>query len=228
MTAPTTDSPLSLSEELIDACAERAPMYDRENRFFQEDWDAIKAAGFLQLNVPKEFGGLGMSVVGVSQELKRLAYKAPATALAVDMHLYWTGIAAGLSAMGDKSLEWMLRESVAGEVFAAGHAEAGNDLPGMLSTARAERVDGGYKFYGHKMFGSLTPVWTRYGLHAMNATDPTGPKIIHAFLPKGTPGYRIEETWDTLGMRATKSEDTILEGAFVPDKYIARILPPGE
>ena len=31
---------------------------------------------------------------------------------------------------GDKSLEWMLREGVAGEVFAAGHAEIGNDLPG--------------------------------------------------------------------------------------------------
>jgi alkylation response protein AidB-like acyl-CoA dehydrogenase len=28
-------------------------------------------------------------------------------------------------------------------------------------------------------------------------------------------------------MRATKSEDTVLEGAFVPDKYIARVVAPG-
>ena len=28
-------------------------------------------------------------------------------------------------------------------------------------------------------------------------------------------------------MRATRSDDTILEGAFVPDKYIARIVPAG-
>src|SRR5438477_1363598 len=151
-----------LPDEIIEACGQRASTYDRENAFFQEDWDAIKGSGFLNLNVPKEFGGLGMSVMGVSQELRRLANRAPATALAVNMHLYWTGIAADLHAKGDKSLEWMLRESVAGEVFAAGHAEAGNDLPGLLSTARAERVEGGYKFYGHKMFGSLTPVWTRY------------------------------------------------------------------
>src|SRR5262245_45960677 len=101
-----------LSDEVIEACGKRAAAYDRDNHFFQEDWDALKAAGFLQLNVPKEFGGLGMSVMGVSQELRRLAYKAPATALAVNMHLYWTGIAAELRKMGDNSLEWMLRESV--------------------------------------------------------------------------------------------------------------------
>jgi alkylation response protein AidB-like acyl-CoA dehydrogenase len=100
-------------------------------------------------------------------------------------------------------------------------------MPLFLSTATAERVDGGYKFSGRKMFGSLTPVWTRIGLHGMDATDPNNPQIIHAFMPRDTPGYRIEETWDTLGMRATRSDDTVLEGAIVPDKYIARVLPAG-
>jgi hypothetical protein len=49
--------------------------------------------------------------------------------------------------------------------------------------------------------------------------------IIHAFLPREANGYRIEEAWDTLGMRATRSDDTILEGAFVPDRYITRKIP---
>jgi alkylation response protein AidB-like acyl-CoA dehydrogenase len=56
---------------------------------------------------------------------------------------------------------------------------------------------------------------------------PDGPQIVHAFLPRDTPGYFIKETWDTLGMRATRSDDTILDGAFVPDRYIARVLPAG-
>ncbi|MGZ4757234.1 MAG: acyl-CoA dehydrogenase family protein, partial [Acidimicrobiia bacterium] len=29
------------------------------------------------------------------------------------------------------------------------------------------------------------------------------------------------------GMRATQSEDTILDGAFIPDRYIARVVPAG-
>lgn len=97
----------------------------------------------------------------------------------------------------------------------------------MLSTATAERVDGGFRVTGHKMFGSLAPVWTRYGLHALWPDAEDGPKIVRAFLPRDNAGYRILETWDTLGMRGMRSDDVLLEGAFVPDKYIARIVPAG-
>jgi alkylation response protein AidB-like acyl-CoA dehydrogenase len=93
--------------------------------------------------------------------------------------------------------------------------------------AAAEKVDGGFRFTGHKMFGSLAPVWTRYALHALWSNAGGGPKIIHAFMPRDSVGYRIVETWDALGMRATRSDDVLLEGAFVPDKYIARIIPVG-
>ncbi|MFM9884605.1 MAG: acyl-CoA dehydrogenase family protein, partial [Burkholderiales bacterium] len=75
--------------------------------------------------------------------------------------------------------------------------------------------------------GSLTPVWTRLGVHGMDTSNPAAPKIIHGFIPRDAKGYKIVETWDTLGMRATRSDDTILEGVFVPDKYIARIVPAG-
>jgi alkylation response protein AidB-like acyl-CoA dehydrogenase len=98
----------------------------------------------------------------------------------------------------------------------------------MLSTSNAERVDGGYKLTGHKMFGSLTPVWTRFGVHAMDTADARGPQIIHAFIPRDATGYEVKDTWDTLGMRSTRSDDTILNGVFVPDKYIARIVPAGQ
>ena len=168
-----------------------------------------------------------MTLAEVCREQRRLAYYAPATALAVNMHLYWVGIAADLWRRGDHYLAWILREAADGEVFAAGHAETGNDIPVLLSTSKAERVDGGYRFTGRKHFGSLTPVWTRFGLHGMDTSDPTRPKIVHAFMPRDTAGYVIKETWDVLGMRATRSDDTALENAFIPDRYIARVVPAG-
>jgi alkylation response protein AidB-like acyl-CoA dehydrogenase len=145
----------------------------------------------------------------------------------MNMHLYWVGVAADLWRAGDRSLEWILRGAVGGEVFAAAHAERGNDMPLFLSTAKAERVAGGYRITGHKSFGSLTPVWTYLGLHAMDSSDPAAPKIVHAFLPRATEGYSIKQTWDVLGMRATASQDTVLQGAFVPDRYIGRVVPAG-
>ncbi|HMB77943.1 MAG TPA: acyl-CoA dehydrogenase family protein [Kiloniellaceae bacterium] len=216
-----------LSEDLLARCRERAPGYDRDNRFFSEDFEELREAGYLLLAVPKEFGGHGLSLAEVCLEQRRLAYHAAATAIAINMHLYWTGVAADLWRAGDTSLEWLLKAAADGEVFAAGHAEKGNDIPLLYSTTHAERIDGGYRFTGHKAFGSLTPVWTFLGLHGMDTSDPDHPKIVHAFMPRDTEGVTIKETWETMGMRATASQDTILDGAFVPDKYIARTMPTG-
>lgn len=216
-----------LSPALLERCRERAAGYDRENRFFLEDFEELKAAGYLLLAVPKEFGGLGFTLHEVAQATRTLAQYAPATAVGLNMHHYWVGIAADLWRSGDKSLEWLLREAGQGEIFAAGHAETGNDIPVLLSATRAERVEGGYRFYGRKSFGSLTPIWTRFGMHGMDKSDPQHPKIVHAFMPRDSAGYSLKETWDTMSMRATRSDDTILDGAFVPDHYIARVVPAG-
>ena len=222
---PTFESPLT--QEMLTRFECRAATYDRENRFFDQDFEELRATNYLVLPVPREFGGPGLSLAEVCREQRRLAYYAPATALAVNMHLYWLGVAADLWRRGDSSLEWILREARAGEIFAAGHAESGNDIPVLLSTTKAERVGGGYRFTGRKQFSSLTPVWTRLGLHGMDTSDPTKPKIVHAFLPRDSSGYIIKETWDVLGMRATRSDDTLLENVFIPDRYIARVVPPG-
>jgi alkylation response protein AidB-like acyl-CoA dehydrogenase len=216
-----------LTDEMLTRFARRTPHYDRENMFFVEDFEELRAAGYLNVAVPTALGGRGLSLADVVRKQRRLGYHAPATALAINMHLYWTGVAADLLRTGDPSLQWILEETSRGAVFAAGHAESGNDIPVLLSTTKAERVEGGYRFTGRKAFGSLTPVWTFLGIHGMDTADPSRPKVVHAFMPRDTEGYRIEETWDVLGMRATRSDDTILDGAFVPDRYIGRIVPAG-
>jgi alkylation response protein AidB-like acyl-CoA dehydrogenase len=217
-----------MSDTVLKKFRERAAGYDLENRFFSEDFEDLKKAGYLNMAVPKELGGLGMSLAEVARETRRVAYHAPATALGTNMHVYWTGVAADLWRQGDKSMEGLLKESVAGEVFAAGHGELGNDLPVFLSTATAEKVDGGYRIKGHKLFGSLSPVWTRLGIHAMDSNDERGPQIIHVFMPRDADGYTIKETWDVLGMRATRSDDTVLEDVMIQDDQVARIVPAGQ
>src|SRR5580765_4802652 len=122
-----------LTDTILNNCAERAAGYDRDNRFFQQDFDELKAAGYLKMPIPREFGGLGMNLAEVCREQRRLAYRAPATALATNMHLYWMGLAADLHRLGDSSLAWMLEDGANGEVFAAGHGEPGNDLPVLYS-----------------------------------------------------------------------------------------------
>ncbi len=104
-TQTSVEAPTSvLSEEMLERFGQRAAVYDRENRFFQEDFEELREAGYLVAAVPTEFGGHGLSLAEVCREQRRLAYRAPATALAINMHLYWTGIAADLYRLGDASL----------------------------------------------------------------------------------------------------------------------------
>jgi alkylation response protein AidB-like acyl-CoA dehydrogenase len=216
-----------LTEDMLGRFDERAPIYDRENRFFQEDFDELRASGYLNVALPLELGGSGLGLSEVNQLQRRLAYHAPATALAVNMHIYWVGMAADLQRMGAPGGDWILRAAADGQVLAAGHGEAGNDLPLLLSSSKADRVDGGWEITGHKIFGSLSPVWTSLGLHAMDTSDPTAPQVVHGFLRRDASRYRIEDTWDVLGMRATVSNDTILDRAFIPDEDIVLVCPAG-
>src|SRR5713226_282739 len=128
-----------LSEAMLKRFADGAPGYDRDNRFFEEDFSELKQAGYLAAPVPRELGGGGLTFAQVMHEQRRLASHAHATALGINMHLYWTGVAADLWRAGDKSLEWVLTGAVKGEVYAAGHAEKGNDIPLLLSTTKASR-----------------------------------------------------------------------------------------
>ena len=216
-----------LTDDMLARFDERAPVYDRENRFFDEDFEELRHSGYLDLAVPTSQGGSGLGLDEYVSLARRLGYVAPATALATNMHVYWTGLAADLAKMGDNSCQFLLDAAANGEVLCALHGEAGNDMPLLMAVATADRVDGGWEISGHKIFGSLSPVWTLGGFHAIDASDPSSPKIVHGFLSRDTKGIAVLDTWDTIGMRATQSQDTLLDRAFCPDEQVALVCPAG-
>jgi alkylation response protein AidB-like acyl-CoA dehydrogenase len=218
----------TLTTELLEGFRSRAADLDRANAYFAEDLDELRSIGYLAAAVPTELGGWGLDVAEFAASQRRLARYAPATALAMSMHTYWVGIAAELERWGDTSQRWVLEAAARGEVFAAGHAESGNDIPVLLSTCAAQRVDGGYVLTGRKQFGSNGPAWTWLGAHAIDADAPGGPQTLHAFVERTSPGVTVVETWDTLGMRPTQSHDTILDGVFVPDERVGCVAPAGD
>ena len=218
-----------LPDTLVERIRGRAAGYDRDNSFFHEDLQELAAAGYLKLFVPVSDGGAGLGLEAAAQCQRRLATAAPATALAVNMHLVWTGVAHVLAARGDHSLDFILEEAAQGELFAFGNSEAGNDAVLFDSRTVAKPMgDGGYSFSGTKIFTSLSPAWTRLGIFGKDADARDGAgELVHGFISRDTPGYRILDDWDTLGMRASQSATTVLEGVEVPPDRIFRKLPVG-
>lgn len=218
-----------LPDALLERIRGRAAGYDRDNAFFHEDLEELAAAGYLKIFVPASDGGLGLGLAAAAQLQRRLATAAPATALAINMHLVWTGVAHVLAARGDSSLDFVLHEAGQGEIFAFGNSEAGNDSVLFDSrTAAVPQPGGGYAFTGRKIFTSLSPAWTRLGIFGKDTSSGNGDgQLVHGFLARNTPGFEILADWDTLGMRASQSNTTVLDGAVVPAERIFRKLPVG-
>lgn len=216
-----------LDPALLARIRERAAGYDRDNTFFTEDFEELKEAGYFTAMVPKEFGGPGLSLEDITREQMALAGAAPATALAVNMHQVWMGVANTVYRTGDTSMNFMFEAAMAGHVFAFGVSEAGNDLVLFGSNSRAQaQEDGGYTFYGTKIFTSLSPGWTMLGTFgAEEGTD--GEQVnVWGFVDRDS-GVQIKDDWDTVGMRASQSCTTVLDGAYSPAERIVRRIPSG-
>ena len=217
-----------LHDDLLERIRTRASGYDRDNTFFDEDLAELADAGYLRVLVPEEFGGLGWSLADAVRGQLRLAGAAPATALAVNMHLVWTGVAKVLRDRGDDSLEFVMREAGNGEVFGFGISEAGNDLMLFGSRSTAEpQADGGYRYTGRKIFTSLSPAWTRLGTMGLDTESADAPKLVYGFIDREDPDVRTLDDWDTMGMRASQSRTTVLDGAYAASDRIVRRLEPG-
>jgi alkylation response protein AidB-like acyl-CoA dehydrogenase len=218
-----------LDDDLVASVRGRAAIHDRENTYFADDLADLRAAGYLGALVPESLGGAGLSLRELCHEQARLAGAAPATALAVNMHHVWTGVGRYLHERGDDSLDWLLAEAARGEVFGFGYSEAGNDLV-LLGSRTEARPDGegGYTFHGRKIFTSNSPGWTRLGVMGLDTTtDPDDPRIVHAFITRDGGGFEILDDWDTLGMRASQSCTTLLDGARAPADRVMRRIAPG-
>ncbi|MBL3700683.1 acyl-CoA dehydrogenase family protein [Leucobacter luti] len=217
-----------LPDALIERIRGRAAATDRENAFFADDLAELRAQGYLTLFVPEEFGGPGLTLHEVSRLQQRLAGAAPGTALAINMHLMCVGVARAMRERGDDSLARVFDEAMAGEIFAFGISEPGNDWVLSDSTTTAQpQPDGGYLLTGTKIFTSLSPVWTRLMTHGVDASDPDQPELVFGFIERSAPGITVSDHWDVLGMRASQSRATRLDGVPLTAERVIRRLPVG-
>lgn len=221
------DPTLHLPDDLLERIRERAAVHDGENTFPQQDLDELRDAGYLSILVPRERGGAGLGLAEAAVLQQRLASAAPATALAINMHLVWTGVAKVFSDRGVPGLEFVQEGADTGDVFAFGISEGGNDLVLFGSDTDAlPQSDGGYAFTGTKIFTSLAPVWTKLGLHGLDTTSADAPKLVFAFVGR-TDAVVTSDDWDTLGMRGTQSRTTRLNGAVAAPEHVVRRIDPG-
>jgi hypothetical protein len=164
------------------------------------DIAALAEAGYLNVALPPELGGLGCTLRQAACGQRRLARHAPRTALAVSAHLYWTGAAADAQRAGDESVRWILLEAARGALFAGGHQQAGDDLRFADPGSRCEPDgEGSYRFAEVGILATPTPGWDWIAVHAVHhprqpGRSQPGPQSVIAFAGRDarcTPAFRV-------------------------------------
>lgn len=210
---------LAAAQELAPRLAERAEQHDRAGRFPEADFADLRSTGLLGLMVPTRLGGPGAGFTDYAQVAMALAAGNGATALIFNMHASVTGALAGTPdevarALGVPESYFAMRDRVLGEVldgFLYGVAMSERGAGSRLSqlTTSYEPVDGGYRIVGAKAFVSGAGHADAY-LVAARRGGSAEPVVSHFLVPAG-PGVSVEQTWDSLGMRATGSNDVTLD-----------------
>jgi alkylation response protein AidB-like acyl-CoA dehydrogenase len=197
---------------------------DATNRFMTSLVPIFKDSGLVELNVPREYGGMGADIWTTVQVCVELAKGDPASALAFNMHLAMCGIFRGLLTEADRE-KWFTRIVNDKQLVCGTLSEERAGLAGLADTTAVPLPDGRWKISGKKTWGTLCE---GADIVSMNATITDTDGVLpadfmahacaeHLFMfGMNTPGVSIQRTWDTLGMRGTGTQTVVYEDVIVP------------
>jgi alkylation response protein AidB-like acyl-CoA dehydrogenase len=221
--------------------APRAAQWDEQASFPFANYDDLRAAGFLALCVPQQYGGEGADFATYCMVAAEIGRFCGATALTLNMHVcstLWTGPLADALPMSDaqrteheaRRLLHFSRVAKDGALYAQPFSEGSAAAAGRApfgTTAR--KVPGGWVINGRKIWASLSGAADYYGILCTEHTDHDAPLDVHDTLYIAVPakhaGVTVSGDWNPMGMRGTVSRNLTFTEVFVED--IEQLLPRG-
>ncbi|RST31087.1 acyl-CoA dehydrogenase [Sphingomonas ginkgonis] len=182
-------------------------------RFDREIMSEMGELGLLGPTIPEEFGGAGLGYVAyglIARAVERVdsGYR---SAMSVQSSLVMYPIHAyGSDEQRRKYLPGLARGELVG-CFGLTEPDAGSDPGGMRT--RAEKVDGGYRISGTKMWISNSPIADVFVIWAKS--DAHGGKIRGFVLDKGMKGLSAPQVKEKLSLRASITGEVVMDGVEV-------------
>ncbi len=203
--------------------AEEDRRCDEMNQFVGANFALLRERGFLELGVPVELGGAGLTRTELSEMLRTLARHCSSTALALAMHTHVLAATVWRWRNQSAPVEGLLKRVATERIQLL--SSGGSDW--LDGSGKAVKVDGGYRIYARKIFASGAPSANLFMTGAIDEDAPDGPTMLQFGIPMNAAGVSVRETWDTMGMRGTGSHDVLLDDVFVPDAAIGARRKPG-
>ncbi|WP_051881891.1 acyl-CoA dehydrogenase [Parvularcula oceani] len=188
---------------------------NREERFDREILSEMGAQGLLGATVAEEYGGAGASHVAyglIAREVERVdsGYR---SAMSVQSSLVMYPIEAfGTEEQKKEYLPGLASGEKVG-CFGLTETDGGSD-PGAMRT-RAEKVSGGYRLNGSKMWITNSPICDLAVVWAKLDGDIRG-----FVVERGTKGFETPKIEGKLSLRASVTGEIVLDDAEVPEEAL--------
>ena len=207
-----------LTNSILPILAERAASIDENDAFVGGNYGLLKEAGLVRAGVPAELGGMGADVPELCEMLKSMARVCGSTALAFSMHTHQVAIPAWRwRHQNVAAVEPLLRRVASEQIILL--SSGGSDWIG--GSGKATKVEGGYRITARKRFTSGAAAGDILMTGAIHENEDGTRSVIHFGVPMASPQVSIVDTWRTLGMRGTGSNDVVIDDLFVPDGAVA-------
>lgn len=216
----------AIVSKLGDDFAVRARTHDEAGSFVAENYEALKSAGLTAAAVPQELGGMGVTYPELCAMLRNLAHCCSSTALGLAMHTHSVAVPAWRwRHQKIAAVEPLLKRVAAEKLILV--TSGGSDW--IAGSGKAVKVDGGYRISARKIFASGVAAGNILMTGAVvKGEGGAADQVIHFGVPMSAPEVKILDTWDTMSMRGTGSQDVLIEGLFIPDAAVAMTRTAGE
>jgi alkylation response protein AidB-like acyl-CoA dehydrogenase len=208
----TVDAQLARVDDIAAVVRADAVEADRCRRLGDTTVQALLDGGFHRMLLPPELGGGGLQWVDAFPVIEALSRVDGATGWNTSIWAQTPTLALTLSSEAARD------EVLADDALCSASLNWFN--------LRARRVDGGYVFDGKATFlsGSSHARWLSLGGWLVDddgkpQLDANGAIVIRCVVPMAS--IPVEDTWHVSGLRATASNDAVVDGLFVPDAFVA-------
>ncbi len=191
--------------------------WDRQEQSCCTHLEELAAMGLLGLRVPEDDGGLDCPATAYAGIIRELAYASPSVAVTIAVHSMVCEI---LFTFAQPEVRSQLQSRLAQpgnlSAFAISEPNAGSD-PSSAKT-RAEKIAGGWKLHGAKMWvtNGITGRW-----FVVLARTGAGPKDLSMFLMDAEqPEVKRNLIHGKMGIRGSETAEMSLEGVFVRDDHL--------
>jgi alkylation response protein AidB-like acyl-CoA dehydrogenase len=199
--------------------AETAGEYDRTAAFPFANIERLRETRLAALVVPREYGA---GLMRANRVVNAIARGEASTGLVLaQQYLFHGALRAnpGFSpALKDRIFRSASEDGAFGNSLRV-EPELGTPIRGGLPATVARRTANGWALSGRKIYATGSPVLTWNAIWAR--TDEAEPRVGPFIVPAGAPGLAIEETWRQLGMRASGSQDVLLDNVEIPFDHAA-------